>query len=110
MEKPPSKAQLRRQIEWQMTEYIDRGGEVLKVPRGISGREPGAGPLPPAYLAPTAPRPARTYVPEVVAAIEARRAPPPKTKTLRARRKTTPRKQFVYDDFGEPLRWHWVED
>lgn len=110
MEKPPSKAQLRRQIEWQVTDYIDRGGEVLNVPRGISGREPNAGPLPSPHLTPAAPRAERTYVPEVVAAIEARRAQPPKTKTLRGRRKSAPRKQFVYDDFGEPLRWHWVED
>jgi hypothetical protein len=38
MKKPPTKADLRKQLEQQVDDYIDHGGEVQRVSRGISGR------------------------------------------------------------------------
>lgn len=101
---------IRRQIE----EYLARGGRVRQIPPGVSGRDHPDAALPfrnPVFL-PRSSQP-RTPVPEVVAAIEARRqaalaARRPAARRLRAR--TGPRRRLVYDDFGEPLRWEWVND
>jgi len=104
--KPPTtKADLRRELDRQVSEYLRGGGQVQEVPRGISGRDSAEGPLPQAPLMSGGERGDRTYLVEVIAAIEARRkpaAPPPK----RPRR---PQKKLIYDDFGEPLRWTWED-
>ena len=46
--------------------------------------------------------------PEIMAAIEARRRKPKQPKKP-ARTKPVLVKKAVYDDFGEPVRWEWVE-
>ena len=57
------------------------------------------------------PRPTRTLVPEVVAAIEARRKEQMKRKPAPKRsRLPRPRRKVIYDDFGEPLRRVWIEE
>lgn len=105
MKPPISKADLRRELDRQINTYLREGGEVKEIPRGVSGRDPAGGPLPPGPLIEGNGRADRTYLVDVIAAIEARRkpaAPEPK----RPRR---PRKKLIYDDFGEPLRWMWEE-
>jgi hypothetical protein len=106
----PTKADLRRQLEQQMEEYLRSGGEVQRVANGVSGRYDGGGPLQMRHGGDEQPRGERTYVPEVVAAIEERR----QQLTKGARRgepgsRRRPRKKIIYDDFGEPLRWQWEE-
>ena len=79
---------------------------VAEVARGISGRDQAQGPVGRFHAFTPRPKEERTYVPEVVAAIEARRRKPkekPAGKRPRFVRKA------VYDDFGEPVRWEWVE-
>lgn len=79
---------------------------MQQVDRGISGHENRAGPIKPDTNAFQQPRSERTYVPEVVAAIEQRR------KSMNSKPKPVkrqPRKKIIYDDFGEPLRWEWEE-
>jgi hypothetical protein len=50
-------------------------------------------------------------VPEVVAAIEARRKDKMSGKPQRKRsRLPQPRRKIIYDDFGEPVRRIWVDD
>lgn len=94
-----------------MEAFLREGGQVQEVPRGVSGRESPTGPLrperPPAPEE-REPRPDRVYLNDVVAAIEARRRPQQPAKSgSRTRR---PKKRLIYDDFGEPLRWEWVEE
>ncbi|WP_328799295.1 hypothetical protein [Sediminihaliea albiluteola] len=112
MKKPISKAELRAALEDAMLRYLDKGGEVETVPRGVSGADP---------LSPSAhrsrnlflePRTERTPVPEVVAAIEARRqAMLKRNSKAKAPAKTPkPRRKTLYDDFGEPLRRVWSDD
>lgn len=107
----PTKADLRRQLQQEMDDYLQRGGEVQEIARGISGRYGGDGPLQMRHGGDEAARSERTYVPEVVAAIEERRQQmvqkgrPHGTAT----RPRKPRKKLIYDDFGEPLRWQWEE-
>lgn len=115
MKLPVTKAELRRELDRQVDAYLREGGAVQNIPRGMSGRPPGAGPLPAtpffhgeAFANGEAGenREKRTYLVDVIAAIEARRKPQATRKTLPRRR---PRKKFIYDDFGEPIRWVWEE-
>ena len=101
-----SKTDLRAEIEEQVRDYLRRGGAVAEVARGISGRDQAQGPAGRFHAFTPRAKEERTYVPEVVAAIEARRRKPkqkPAGKRPRLVRKA------VYDDFGEPIRWEWVD-
>ena len=111
MKKPVSKAEIREELERQMERFLNRGGQVENVPRGLSGKDPGD---PPTFLNRRLfiePKTSRTLVPEVVAALEARRQERFKRKPTRKRsRMPKPRRKVIYDDFGEPLRKVWVEE
>lgn len=105
----PSKAELRRDLEQATRRFLDRGGHISEVPKGATGcaddRPPVAGRTP-VFVEPRQPR---TPLTDVIAELEARRAalrrPAPKRP-----RKPEPRREVVYDDFGEPVRRVWVED
>ncbi len=107
MKRLVTKADIRIDIDKQIAEYLNRGGEVVEVERGISGRLNADAALNPNSTTFQQPKVDRTYVPEVIAAIDSRRNPKPTT-TKTSKRK--PRKKMIYDDFGEPLRWEWVEE
>ncbi|HUH38356.1 MAG TPA: hypothetical protein VL027_10470 [Spongiibacteraceae bacterium] len=111
MKKPASKAQLRAIIAAQVDDYLELGGAITRCQQGETGVEPGSGPPRPNTLFDDRPKEARTFVPEIVAALEARK------QALRGPQRSAPRKprsvarkQLVYDDFGEPLRWRWHQD
>jgi hypothetical protein len=103
VKKLPTKADLRAEIAASIDDFIAQGGEVRDVPRGQSAWQPGEGRQPGQYA--DRPRQTQTFVPDIIAAIEARRRPqvPAKEKPKK------PEKRLVLDDFGEPLRWEWVE-
>lgn len=111
VKKPPSKDDIREELERETERFLRGGGQVQNVPQGLSGRDAGE---PTLYLNRrlfVEPRGSRTLVPEVVAAIESRRKQKPARKSAtRRRRKPEPRKKTIYDDFGEPLRRVWVDD
>ncbi len=111
MKKQQSKAEIRAHLEREMSLYERDGGTVTKVPRGISGNDatqptaPGTRRL---FLEPSA---KRTHVPEVVAAIEARRKEKLVHKPRPALNRAPKRRQkTIYDDFGEAIRTVWVEE
>ncbi len=101
-----TKAQIRDEIDSQIAAYLTQGGEVLAVPRGTSGREPTS--HPPLPISFDRDQQHRTPVTEVISAIEERRQHKGQHKSLR--RAPKPRKKLIYDDFGQPLRWQWVEE
>lgn len=104
-----SKHELRAEIERQIREFLQDGGTVEEVARGISGRDSLHG-VPGGFHGFTPrPREERTYVPEVVAAIEARRRKSTEKPQQKRSRSRLVRKA-VYDDFGEPVRWEWAEE
>ncbi len=107
MKKPPSKAEIRRQLEQQVGAYVDQGGEVKQIQRGISGRSDTSVPLS-SNTAFTEPRKERTPVHDVVATLEARRRPAAKAKTGQ-RQDRQPQKVAIYDEFGEIVRWVWSD-
>ncbi len=111
VKKLQTKSDIRAQLELQTRSFLNEGGAVDQIPSGTSGKDPLD---PPTYLTKrlfSEPRTPRTLVPEVVAAIEARkkqrqkRTPAPKRSRL-----PNPRRKTIYDDFGEPLRRVWVDD
>lgn len=106
MKKRPSKVELRSEIEQQMAEYINRGGAVEQIDRGLSGRDTADGPIKPPSTLFGEPRNERTLLPDVVATLEARRRPVKPAADKRSSVQAS-RKVPIYDDFGEIIRWVW---
>ena len=100
-----SKADLRRELDRQVDAFLREGGTVHQIPNGVSGRDTTEGPLPNAPFVGSGERGQREYLTDVIAGIEARRKPPAAPKRASKR----PRKKYIYDDFGEPIRWVWEE-
>jgi hypothetical protein len=112
VKKLPTKAELRAALEQETREYLSAGGKVQEVPSGVSGTDPVKAQAFHSGALFTRPRSTRTFVPEVVAAIESRRGQL-KTKRQQVRQRSRlprPRRKIIYDDFGEPIRKVWVED
>jgi hypothetical protein len=112
VKKLPTKSDIRSELEREMDRYLSKGGKVTSVPQGTSGRDPGK---PPTHLTARLfgePKLQRTFVPEVVAAIEARRNEQKLKRRQKKRRSRLPkpRRKIIYDDFGEPLRRVWEDD
>ena len=99
-----TRRQLHQELEQQVQEFLHKGGHVNEVPRGLSGRLDANGPL--ISIFDGSSQEDRTPLPEVVAAIEARKKAPLVAKPQKKR----PRKKVILDDFGKPLRWEWVEE
>lgn len=108
VKKLQTKTELRAILERETRRFLDTGGHVERVPAGTSGRDPTATLYTPTSLF-NEPRPTRTPVPEVIAAIEARRqAMRQHTGAQRRRGRAPPGEQrVIYDDFGEPVRRIW---
>ncbi|NVK43099.1 MAG: hypothetical protein HWE39_17780 [Oceanospirillaceae bacterium] len=106
MIKRPSKSEQHRELERLTAEYLNKGGKITQVEQGETGLVNGA--FGKQMFTLSEPKQSRTAVPEVLAAIDARR----KAKSARAEagtRRRRPKKQVIYDDFGEPLRVVWVD-
>ena len=110
MKKPVSKSDIRDELQQETERFLQQGGQVESIPRGISGKDPGDAPLFLNRRLFVEPRTKRTPVPEVVAAIEARRKEKFMRKPQRKRSRLPPKRKTIYDDFGEPLRRVWVEE
>ncbi len=112
VKKLPTKADLRSALEQETRRYLNQGGKVEEVPAGATGNDPDKPQTFQASRLFSEPRSTRTFVPDVVAAIESRRSQlkrgrqsvPKRSRLKRPRRKT------IYDDFGEPIRKVWVDD
>lgn len=111
MKKPVSKAQLREQLQRETERFLKRGGSVQDIPPGVSGKNPEDPPLFLNRRLFIEPREPRTQIPEVLAALDARRkVRQTRSPTRKRSRLPQPRRKIIYDDFGEPLRKVWVEE
>ncbi|MEH6467560.1 MAG: hypothetical protein V7722_08000 [Porticoccus sp.] len=105
VKKFPTKADLRIELQTQIDDYTRQGGEIDKIPRGLSGREnPQESLQTPLF---DGPKTNRTPIPEVVAALDLRSQKNTAVKKPAEKRR---REKIIYDDFGEPLRKVWVEE
>lgn len=98
-----TKAQVRSELEQQIQNYLQEGGEVHAIPRGQSGHMDNRNVF--GKQGENPPRQERTPLDEVVKNLDARKQPQANQNKHRR-----PRKKLITDDFGEPLRWVWVED
>ncbi|MFT5722423.1 MAG: hypothetical protein ACI9W6_002752 [Motiliproteus sp.] len=104
MTRRPDKAQLRNEIELRVREFVDRGGVISQVTQGETGLGSNCSLNPGGF---ERPRDSRTPVSGAITSIEARRNPKSDSSSQRPKR---PRKKMLFDDFGEPLRWIWVDE
>ena len=104
MKPTKTRRELHDEVQQQINDFLNQGGAVNEVPRGLSGRPYSTGPLISIFEGQG--HEDRTPLPDVVAAIEARRKPQLPNKHHKLR----PRKKVILDDFGQPLRWEWVEE
>jgi len=105
MTRRPDKAQIRNEIDQQVREFVNGGGIINQVEQGETGLGINASLNPNGFSG--RPRDSRTPVTEAMANIEIRR----KAKTsANYQRPKRPRKRMLFDDFGEPLRWVWVDE
>ncbi len=102
-----SKAQERKEIEFQINRYLKKGGEVDLIDTGVSGRPIGTYPATP--IAFDKSRESRTLLLDEVKAIESRKAKPSTQSSSKTKTPTQPKKVLITDDFGEPLRWSWQD-
>lgn len=111
MKKPVSKAEVRAELEAETERFLEQGGRVKDIPRGVSGKEPGAQLVLPNRRLFIEPRAPRTEIPEVLAALDARRKlARGRTAQRKRSRLPQPRRKVILDDFGEPLRRVWIEE
>ena len=101
-----SKQQLRDELNQQISQFLERGGDVTRHELGESGRD-ASKPLPRAPFVEQGDQ-TRTLVNEVVQTIEERKKSRTK-KTPKTNRRRAEKKQLLVDDFGEPLRWVWTD-
>lgn len=105
MKKPPSKKELRKELDQQIEAFLNQGGEVESVEKGQSRYH---GSIPPAFNHSfSGPPQKRTLVNEVVENLDARKKA---KKTVQKTKNKEAKRVLIYDDFGEPLRWVWKED
>jgi hypothetical protein len=110
LKKLVSKAEIRHELVRETERFLLQGGSVDEIPVGTSGKDPGDPPLFLNRRLFVEPRSPRTLIPEVVAAIDARRLEKFRRKPQHKRRLPRPRRKIIYDDFGEPLRRIWQEE
>lgn len=110
MNRPQTKAEQRAKLAQQVEDYLARGGAIKEYKMGESSLVDGNYNSRNIVIEHTGPR-TRTPVPDVVAAIDARRRAGKRTTAAKPRgAQPRQRRKTIYDDFGEPLRTVWVDD
>ncbi len=102
-----TKAQKRELLDQEMARFLAKGGEVLEVEQGISGRENPMQAMMPILFNEKAL--SRTDARPALCQLDSRKnlnSKKPNPVTPKIRRK----KIAVYDDFGEVLRWVWNDE
>jgi len=103
LKKPPSKQDIRQRLERQTRSFLDDGGEIESVPLGASAVDEAVSPIKTPIF--SGKPQTRTPVNDVIETLRRRREAKLRRKPAATRqRKSTRRKQILYDDFGEPLR------
>ncbi|TQV71828.1 hypothetical protein FKG94_19485 [Exilibacterium tricleocarpae] len=102
MKPTKTKAQVRKEIGNQVRDFLAEGGKVEQLQPGVSGRDINQA-LPVTF---NQPKVKRTPLLEEIKALDARKGKH-QPKVLAPKK---PVKKLLHDDFGEPVRWVWLED
>ncbi|MGY8907630.1 hypothetical protein ABXT60_03330 [Candidatus Njordibacter sp. Uisw_056] len=105
---PPNKHQVKQELAQDVAHFLARGGSVEQVEQGETALVNGCfNQQRPAVASQVQ---TRTLLSSQVDAIEKRkeerRLPKPIPTPIKTNRRPT--KKWIYDDFGEPLRWVWA--
>lgn len=99
----PSKADRRAELNDEIDKFLSKGGKVDSVEQGVSGREnPTKALLPVLFNEKSG---SRTDARDALKDMDSRKSQKSQAKPLKR-----PKKKPVYDDFGELLRWVWVDE
>ncbi|MFT7560282.1 MAG: hypothetical protein ACI93R_002200 [Flavobacteriales bacterium] len=104
MKLPRSKKDVRSELDEQISNFIELGGTVDKIPRGTSGNDENTNLF--RQSTPIQNRETRTPLNDVVRELDERKANKRKTAIRRPRK---PQRKLIVDDFGDPLRWVWED-
>ena len=102
-----SKNFIRNELRRKTEEFLSRGGEIKQHTAGETG-EPLDKPRGRAVFVSGEPRKTRTYINDVVTALDNSKKKPAASKSTKSKKR--PKKKIVYDDFGEPIREIWSDD
>ena len=100
-----TKKDTRKELESLVDEFLKAKGEIQHVDMGESGLVDGK--YNTSQMGFSEPKKDRTPLNHVVSAIQTRKLNKSSPKKLNSQNK--PYKKIIYDDFGSPLRWVWVE-
>ncbi|MCV2402639.1 hypothetical protein OFY17_07065 [Marinomonas sp. C2222] len=100
-----TKKDTRIELESLVDEFLKAKGEIQHVDMGESGLVDGK--YNTSQVGFSEPKKDRTPLNHVVSAIQSRKLNKEPTKKVKAQVK--PRKKMIYDDFGSPIRWVWVD-
>lgn len=103
MHKRPTKREVHQQMQDEISQFLEKGGEVNEFERGESGLINGK--LGNRSSGFEQGRQERTPLNTVLNTLDERK----KTGTPAPPKPVKPHKKVIYDDFGEPVREVWVE-
>lgn len=106
--KRPTKAELRDQLSAEVTQFLNKGGEIKQVEMGASGLVDGRYNQQNKPFDRTPPQ-ERTPVHGLLATIDARRKQK-SSSSVPQKHVSRTRKKIIYDDFGEPVRTVWIDE
>ena len=102
MNKRPTKREIRQQMNNEVDQYLDKGGEVREFQRGESGLVNGK--LNDRSSGFEQGKQKRTPLLDELKAVDERKKP-----ASTPAKSSRPKKKIIYDDFGEPVREVWIE-
>ena len=103
---PPNKHQVKQELAQDVAHFLARGGSVEQVEQGETALVNGCFNQQRPAVASQAQT--RTLLSSQVEAIEKRKDERRQSKTPPLKTNRRPTKKWIYDDFGEPLRWVWA--
>lgn len=101
-----TKAENRAELSEQVEQFLAKGGQVNSIANGVSGYEDNLNHF--AKGTAIEPRKERTPLDDVVKELDERKNA--KSRGASSTHKKRPRKKVITDDFGEPIRWVWIEE
>ena len=104
MNKRPTKREIRQQMDNEVDQYLNKGGEVREFQRGESGLVNGK--LNDRSSGFEQRKQKRTPLIDELKAMIERKKPAGSAMPVKSSR---PKKKIIYDDFGEPIREVWIE-